>query len=378
MFQSYGGLGSNLGAGNSQPMGLNPVGAVKDYEIPQVPGQPAMDGISGLAFSPVADFLAASSWDGAIRCWQTQLQSEAVLKATLQMQGPSLCCAWSTDGTKLFGGSVDKQVKMLDLNTGQQMQVAQHDAPVSCVKFVNHPQGQLLITGSWDKTVKYWDARSPTPAITVPLPERCYSMDLKYPAFVVATAERKFLIYNLENPTVVFKLLDENSKPSPAPLKYQTRVVSCFTVGDGFAIGSIEGRVAIQYLQEKEQQSNFSFKCHREGGGQAGTNKTESSQIYAVNAISFHPTYGTFSTAGSDGTFNFWDKDSKQRLKTFPKMPTSISATAFNRTGNIFAYSVSYDWSKGYEHYNPNLMKNSIFLHPVSDDEIKNRPKNKN
>lgn len=24
---------------------------------------------------------------------------------------------------------------------------------------------------------------------------------------------------------------------------------------------------------------------------------------------------GTFATAGSDGAFNFWDKDSKQRLK---------------------------------------------------------------
>ena len=25
--------------------------------------------------------------------------------------------------------------------------------------------------------------------------------------------------------------------------------------------------------------------------------------------------HGTFATAGSDGAFNFWDKDSKQRLK---------------------------------------------------------------
>nr|GMC83282.1 Protein RAE1 [Ipomoea batatas] len=25
--------------------------------------------------------------------------------------------------------------------------------------------------------------------------------------------------------------------------------------------------------------------------------------------------HGTFATSGSDGAFNFWDKDSKQRLK---------------------------------------------------------------
>jgi WD40 repeat protein len=31
----------------------------------------------------------------------------------------------------------------------------------------------------------------------------------------------------------------------------------------------------------------------------------------------FHEDHGTFATAGADGTFNFWDKDSKQRLHAF-------------------------------------------------------------
>jgi mRNA export factor len=48
---------------------------------------------------------------------------------------------------------------------------------------------------------------------------------------------------------------------------------------------------------------NFSFKCHRETP--AG-NTSNATNVYSVNAISFHPTYGTFSTAGSDGTFHFW------------------------------------------------------------------------
>jgi WD40 repeat protein len=81
---------------------------------------------------------------------------------------------------------------------------------------------------------------------------------------------------------------------------------------------------------------NFSFKCHRD----------EAKNIFSVNALSFHPTYGTFSTAGADGTVSFWDKDSKQRLKAFSNVNGTIPCTAFNRTGNIFAYAVSYDWSK--------------------------------
>ena len=38
--------------------------------------------------------------------------------------------------------------------------------------------------------------------------------------------------------------------------------------------------------------------------------------VYPVNALSFHPTYGTFSTAGADGYIHMWDKDSRQRLES--------------------------------------------------------------
>jgi len=131
--------------------------AVKDYEIvqpQQINGQQdqPIDGVSSLSFSPVAEYLAASSWDGLVRCWQ--VGQDTVLNATIQHQLPVLSCCWSSDGTKLFSGSADKQAKMLDLGTGQQVQVAQHDGPISAVRFISSPQAQLLVTGSWDKTVK--------------------------------------------------------------------------------------------------------------------------------------------------------------------------------------------------------------------------------
>jgi mRNA export factor len=85
-----------------------------------------------------------------------------------------------------------------------------------------------------------------------------------------------------------------------------------------------------------DSSQNFSFKCHRDD------NKKE---VYSVNDISFHPN-GTFSTVGADGGYNFWDKDAKCRLKNFPVTGQSISCSSFNRTGSIFAYGSSYDWSK--------------------------------
>lgn len=60
------------------------------------------------------------------------------------------------EGNKVFAGGADNAARMLDLqgNLNQPQQVAQHDAPIRNVKYVETPQGGILVTGSWDKTVK--------------------------------------------------------------------------------------------------------------------------------------------------------------------------------------------------------------------------------
>jgi mRNA export factor len=110
-------------------------------------------------------------------------------------------------------------------------------------------------------------------------------------------------------------------------------------------------------------RKNFAFKCHR-----------DNNTIYAVNAISFHPTFGTFATAGADGAFFFWDKDYRNRLKPFTPCSAPISAASFNADGSLFAYGVSYDWSKGVEFYSPS-QKNHILIHHTTETEIKSKGK---
>ena len=116
--------------------------------------------------------------------------------------------------------------------------------------------------------------------------------------------------------------------------------------------------------------NNFSFKCHRK----TPPGSRDTTNVYSVNCINFHPVHGTFSTAGSDGTFHFWDKDAKHRLKGYPEVGGTISATTFNKNGTIFAYAVSYDWSKGYATNTPQMVT-KVMLHPVEADECKPRPK---
>ena len=132
----------------------------------------------------------------------------------------------------------------------------------------------MLVTGSWDKTVKYWDLRQSTAVATLTCQERVYTLDVRDKLMVIGTADRYINIVNLSEPTKFYKAMQ-------SPLKWQTRVVSCFTDSSGFAVGSIEGRCAIQYVEEKDQASNFSFKCHRE----TPAGLSNASNVYAVNAI---------------------------------------------------------------------------------------------
>ncbi|KAJ7220118.1 WD40-repeat-containing domain protein [Mycena pura] len=332
----------------------------KDAEV----ADPPTDSVSSLAFSNQADYLAVGSWDNSVRVYEIGPGGKSQGKAMYQHQGPVLSVCWSQDGSKILSGGADNAGRMFDVATGQATQIAQHDAPIKAVRWIDSPQGGILATGSWDKTIKYWDLRTPSPVATVQLPERCYSMDVQYPLMVVGAAERHIQIYNLTAPTTVFKSL-------LSPLKMQTRVVSCFkaSANQGYAVGSVEGRAAFQYIEDKDSGANFSFRCHRVNAAAPSKDVT----IYGVNDISFHPIHGTFSTCGGDGTIGFWDKDARVRLKTFDAAPGPISATAFSRDGSIFAYAVSYDWHKGHGGMTPGH-PNKIMLHACRDEDVKKKP----
>jgi mRNA export factor len=53
----------------------------------------------------------------------------------------------------VLSGGADNAARLFDVTTGQSQQVAQHDAPVKVVKWID-AQGGILATGSWDKTIK--------------------------------------------------------------------------------------------------------------------------------------------------------------------------------------------------------------------------------
>eukprot|EP00798_Chlamydomonas_sp_ICE-L_P012143 gene12143-15251_t len=199
---------------------------------------------------------------------------------------------------------------------------------------------------------------------------------------VVGTSGRHVLIFDLRR-------LDNSGMPEQhreSSLKFQTRTICCYPDGRGFALGSVEGRVAMEFFDQKPeaQTGKYAFKCHRQQedntevafpiqvpiGRQDGKNGwgAISLQVSASN----HPTHGTFATGGGDGVICTWDGENKKKLFAISKYPTSVSSLAYNRDGSLLAVASSYAHEQG-ELSQGQQPPDTIYIRRMQDVEV--RPK---
>jgi WD40 repeat protein len=64
----------------------------------------------------------------------------------------------------LYSSGCDNAVQMYDVSTGQNQQVAAHDAPIKCIAYIDMPNGSgqngVLVTAGWDKKLKVGFSRN--------------------------------------------------------------------------------------------------------------------------------------------------------------------------------------------------------------------------
>lgn len=141
----------------------------------------------------------------------------------------------------------DKKIHILQAATGQTTSFAAHNAPIREVRFVDisSATAPIIASGSWDKTVRYWDIRNTSqPLHTLDCAERVYCMDASGRLLVIGTAALKFQLVDLNNPTSILR--DE-----PTNLHHQFRSIAVFPDGKFWTTGSIEGRVSLNALDKE-------------------------------------------------------------------------------------------------------------------------------
>jgi cell cycle arrest protein BUB3 len=227
----------------------------------------------------------------------------------------------------------------------------------------------LVVSGSWDRNFKTWDPRAPTDtgaAAIVECPGKVYALALcGSDTLVVGTSERHVHIFDMRKLGHGGRSSDSTLQRRESSLKHPTRVIRAFPDGSGFATGSTEGRIAIDFIDPNPaiQAGKYAFKCHR------AKQPSGEDKVFPVHAIAFHPTFGTFASGGGDGLVNVWDWVAKKRLTQLPAYSTSVSALAFSSDGSQLAVAASYAYETG-EQAHP---ADAIFVRPVSDSDV--RPK---
>jgi len=315
--------------------------------------QPPSDGITSSIFANTTNNLLVTSWDATARLYDSDKNE---LIHTFEQKGPLLDGSFSLDDSKAYVGGVENKLFMLDLKVGSRRELGSHQKPIKCVEYC--AATGLIFTGSWDQTLKLWDPRAHDPLSgSYELKGRIFSMGLTGNRAVIATSGRHVTVFDVRK-------MSEPEQDRLSSLSNQLRIVRCFPDGTGYAVGSCEGRVAIEYFDTDPnvQKKKYAFKCHRKTENGAQT-------LFPVNALAFHPIYGTFASGGCDGVVNVWDGFAKKRICQYPRYQTSIAYLDYNKDGTKLAVTQSYTFESG-ERDHPS---DTVFIRPISEKECKNK-----
>lgn len=331
--------------------------ASNEYKLNDPPG----DCIQSIKFGQVDNqHLLAASWDGSVRLYDVKANQ---IRVQYNHDAPVLDCAFQGNNVCWSGGT-DIKVKRFDFQSQTETIVGNHTDSIRSVEYV--PDANLVATGGWDSHLKLWDPRMSDSSKAMPvgdhlLPEKIYTMSVCGDKLIVGMCGRQVLIWDLRNMSHVLR---ENL------LKYQIRSIEAFADQRGYVVGSIEGRVAVEYLDTSPevQKQKYAFKCHRNKDPASGLEL-----VYPVNALSFHKRFNTFATGGADGFVSIWDGKNKKRLVQFHRYPTSISALSFSPDGGTLAIACSYQDAGQSTPNLRDLPPDSIYIRRISEHEARNK-----
>lgn len=230
---------------------------------------------------------------------------------TLQSHTSSInAIAFSCDG-KLASGSADRTIKLWDLDLDSDRPLFTflgHTSLINAVAF--SPDGKFLISGSWDHTIKVWDATISKCLQTFKKHSgwiKCIAISSDGKRLISGSADKTIRIWTLETGEVEQVLKDSMA----------IQAVAISPDGQILASGSADKNIKIWNIQTGELLSTLN--------GHSDT----------VNALVFSPSGQIIISGSADNTIKTWHIGNRALLHTLNSHSQTVNALALNSEGNL-------------------------------------------
>ncbi|MBD2526661.1 CHAT domain-containing protein [Nostoc sp. FACHB-133] len=241
---------------------------------------------------------------------ETLLQAVNFVRERNRLEGhkqPIKTTAFSPDGQMIVTGSADGTVKLWSLDGKQLQSLTAHKQAVNSATF--SPDGQMIVTGSADGTVKLWSLDG----------KQLQSLTAHKQAVNSATfsPDGQMIVTGSADGTVKLWSLDGKQLQSLTAHKQAVNSATFSPDGQMIVTGSADGTVKLWSLDGKEL-------------------KTLPAHNQPVNSATFSPDGQVIVTGSADGTVKLWSLDGKE-LKTLPAHNQPVNSATFSPDGQIIA-----------------------------------------
>ena len=222
------------------------------------------------------------------------------------------CARYSPDGRKIVSGSWDRAIKVWDANSGQEIHTLNgHTSSVSSVSF--SPDGKNFASGSSDKTIKIWDTTSGKEILTL----KGHS---DFVFSVSFSPDGKKIVSGSWDKTI--KVWDATSGKEILTLNgHLISVTSVSFSPDGKRIVSGSTDRAIKVWDATSGQEILTLRGHSDH----------------VNCVSFSPDGKKIASGSTDKTIKVWDANSGQEILTLKGHKNSVLSVSFSPDGKRIA-----------------------------------------